>query len=218
MTLAVIGAGFGRTGTLSFKQALEELGFGPCHHMQEIMTGAPDLDAWASAAAGTLTDWDRLYGDWGSVCDFPHCVFYAELAAFYPEAKVVLTERDPESWYTSASETIFSPDNVERFASTTGGSAGADGPSLWSSLTTIISRAIDVRTRPDKDAMIAAFLAHNEAVKATIGADRLLVYRVSEGWEPLCAFLGVEVPSTDFPRVNTTEEFRQRLQSRSTER
>ena len=153
MALQVIGAGFGRTGTNSFQVAMEMLGFAPCHHMKVIMANPPDEDAWARAAAGTLTDWDELYGDFAATCDFPHCAFYEELAAFYPEAKVVLTVRDPEAWYQSAINTIFSPAMVKAMAPSEGGPPGG----LMGSIMSIVGRVIDVANVGDKEASIAAF-------------------------------------------------------------
>ena len=109
MPLQVIGAGFGRTGTNSFQVAMEMLGLGPCHHMNVLMREPGSIDAWRRASEGSLTDWDEIYGAYTSTCDFPHCVFYArELAAFYPDAKVVLTVRDPDV-VAVAMNTIFSP-------------------------------------------------------------------------------------------------------------
>lgn len=209
----VIGAGFGRTGTLSFKLAMEQIGFGPCHHMMEIMRGEPDPEVWARAASGTLDDWDLLYGDWGSTCDFPHCVFYAELADVYPDAKVVLTRRDPESWYASASQTIFSEENLRRFR----GEPLPDDPGaeLRLILAEVIARAIDIRRPLSKQEMIDAYLRHNAEVVATIAPERLLVFEAKHGWEPLCEFLGVPVPETPYPRTNTSEEFRERMSRRA---
>lgn len=209
MGLQVIGAGFGRTGTNSFHVAMETLGFSPCHHMKVVMMNPPDEDVWARAAAGTLTDWDELYGGFAATCDFPHCVFYEELAAFYPDAKVVLTVRDPEAWYKSATSTIFSPESVARMTGAAGQDPSMMGP-LTESIVKVISRVVDVANVADREATIASFNAYNEAVKATIPPERLLVYEVSQGWEPLCGFLEVPVPDEPFPVTNTTEDFRSR--------
>jgi hypothetical protein len=215
MGLQVIGAGFGRTGTLSFKLAVEQLGFDPCHHMMEVMSSEPDVEAWTRAAEGTLTDWDDLYGGWAATCDFPHCVFYAELAEFYPEAKVVLTVRDAESWYRSASATIFSPDNLKRFNGR--GDGDDSGGAMRSALADVIGRVVDMRSELGSDEMIRAFERHNAEVRATIPPERLLVFEASQGWEPLCEFLEVPVPDTAYPRTNTSEEFRNRMSQRPRE-
>jgi hypothetical protein len=206
MPLQVIGAGFGRTGTNSFQVAMEMLGLGPCHHMNVLMREPGSIDAWRRASEGSLTDWDEIYGAYTSTCDFPHCVFYAELAAFYPDAKVVLTVRDPDEWYTSAMNTIFSPENRAR-------NRGTDAPlnpEMMGYVFKCVSRALDISNLDDKEASIAAFERHNEHVKATVPAGRLLVYEVSDGWEPLCDFLDLPVPEAAFPYTNTTEEFQGR--------
>lgn len=204
----VIGAGFGRTGTNSFMIAMETLGFAPCHHMRVLMRTEPDADAWQRAAAGTLENWDEIYGDFVATCDFPHCVFYGELAAFYPDAKVVLTVRDPDDWYASVTKTIFSTETLGQLQEF----AAGEGPSAdrTNSFLKIFGRVIDLDGIGDRQATIEAFELHNEAVRSTIPSDRLLVYEVAEGWGPLCSFLGVPVPDEPFPLTNTTEEFQAR--------
>ena len=206
MGLSVIGAGFGRTGTNSFQVAMEMIGFAPCHHMFVLMNNPGSVDAWVKAAEDTLINWDEIYGDFAATCDFPHCVFYEELAEFYPLAKVVLTVRDPESWYQSATQTIFSPENMERMSK-----GGTDGTGAMAQLAgplgKVMSRVIDFKKLGDKQVTIDSFNRYNEKVQATIPPDRLLVYEVSEGWEPLCNFLEVPVPVEPFPFTNTTDEF-----------
>lgn len=208
MALKVIGAGFGRTGTNSFQVAVETLGFAPCHHMNVVLSQPQDPDVWRRAAAGTLADWDELYAGFAATCDFPHCVFYKELADFYPEAKVVLTVRDPESWYRSISTTIMAPQMVQamRRAAVAGGPVGE----LAGPIAKIIDRVLDMDRIQDKETSIAAFVRHNERVKAAIASERLLVYEAGDGWGPLCEFLGVPEPSEPYPVTNTTQEFLER--------
>lgn len=202
MTLKVIGAGWGRTGTASLKIALEQLGFGPCHHMYVLITnGLGNLEAWKKAVAGTLTNWDEIYGEFGSTTDFPHCMFYRQLAEFYPAAKVVLTERDPDAWYRSAIGTIFS-EETRRERERVGGPLTA----VFSVIEGIMPAAHNYPQR--KDELIAAYLAHNAEVKRVIPPERLLVYDVAQGWEPLCRFLGVPAPAEPFPLTNTGDDFR----------
>ena len=107
--LKVIGAGFGRTGTYSLKLALEQLGFGPCYHGIEVLRNPSTAQLWIDAADGK-PDWAKIFAGRNSTVDWPSCTFYAELADFYPGARVILTERDPEAWFTSTQNTIF-PDN-----------------------------------------------------------------------------------------------------------
>ena len=196
MALQVIGAGLGRTGTLSFKLALEHLGFGPCYHMVEVFAGdvRKTIPQWMQAAEGN-PDWPAIFDGFQSTADYPGCGFWRELADFYPEAKVVLTTRDPESWFNSVSETIFSKPHRDRFSS---------GP-----MEAFMNRTIyaEFKDRIDDRAfMIEFFQRHSQRVIDAIPADRLLVYSVKEGWEPLCSFLGVDVPPEPFPRVNSREE------------
>ncbi len=202
MPLKVIGAGFGRTGTLSLKTALEMLGFGPCHHMTEVLD---DLDRqgplWNRVVAGKGADWDAVFAGYQATVDWPGCHYWAELAAHYPEAKVILTLRDPARWYASMKETIF-----------------AAPASRWIMLLLRVIRhpmrfghaIITQRTfgfdQSEANA-VAVFEQHNAAVRRGIAPDRLLEFDVRQGWEPLCAFLGVPVPDAPFPRTNDREEF-----------
>jgi hypothetical protein len=212
-TPRVIGAGWGRTGTNSLKLALEKLGFGPCHHMEEVIKYPPDVPTWAAATRGGKVDWKTFLRGWGATCDFPSALFYRELAETFPDAKVVLTVRDPDSWYESMRTTIV--DALRRFPNRfivkhlpyVGAPARVMGGSP------LKSKLID--RFDDKPAIIAQFTAHTEEVKRVISSERLLVYEVKQGWAPLCAFLGVPVPDGDFPRVNDAKQF-QSLTKRAT--
>ena len=195
MTLQVIGAGLGRTGTASLKVALEQLLGGRCYHMSEAFGNPANPPLWLDASRGRA-DWDRIFEGYVAAVDYPACGFWRQLVDHYPEAKVILSLRDPEKWFESTRETIFG-DRI---------------------------RALTAMT-PDEDFFQAcvyrdfvghfgdrAFIAdyfnrHVEAVKAQIPADRLLVYEVGEGWEPLCRFLGVPEPDEDFPHVNVRADF-----------
>ena len=110
MGLKVIGAGFGRTGTKSLQLALEELGFGKCYHMEELFRNPEGVVHWESAYQEKETDWNALFQNYDSAVDFPTSMYYKELADHYPDSKVILTVRDPEKWYKSAYDTIFSFD------------------------------------------------------------------------------------------------------------
>lgn len=197
--LKIIGAGFGRTGTLSTKHALEELGFGPCYHMTELFE-KPGVDAqWDAIVRGEPVDWHAVFSGYQATVDWPACAFYKELMRAYPDAKVLLTVRDPEKWYESVSKTIYrvpgqNPDptrSVHR---------NMIDALIWQG-------TFDGRFE-DKEYAIAVFLRHSEEVKQQVAAEKLLVYDVKEGWEPLCAFLGVEVPAGKaFPHVNDRANF-----------
>jgi len=197
MPLKVIGAGLGRTGTMSLKLALEELGFGPCYHMMEVIANPQYAEYWARAAEGAPVDWDQVFQGYNSVVDWPACDYWRELSSRYREAKVILTVRDPESWFASTQATIFSSLNV--FAT----QDSAIGKTMRALAARHFGGAID-----DRDRCIAGFERHNEAVKNSGLGDRLLIYSVAEGWDPLCRFLAVPVPETAFPARNTTDEFR----------
>jgi hypothetical protein len=194
MPLEVIGAGYGRTGTLSLKLALEHLGLGPCFHMSEAIANPACMPGWVAATRGR-PDWERLFEGYRATVDHPGCVFYRELAALYPRAKVILTVRDPSDWFDSTQATVFSPTMRARVADPlfkeflTG--------TVWG----LFGAGID-----DRAFMVEAFERHTAEVKRAIAAERLLVFEVSQGWEPLCRFLGVAVPSRPFPRVNSRAE------------
>jgi hypothetical protein len=196
MTLSVIGAGFGRTGTLSLKLALEQLGFGPCYHMIEVFKDPAAPGYWERAADGELVDWPKVFAGYNATVDWPGATFYRELATAYPEAKVILTVRDPEAWFASTQATIFN--------------RSFDDPTdpFQRMVRKVIGRLFDQRLR-DKAKTIEVFERHNAAVRQMIPPERLLVYEVAQGWGPLCAFLGVAEPATPMPRTNTTEEFLQ---------
>jgi hypothetical protein len=202
MTLSVIGAGLGRTGTLSLKIALEQLGLGPCYHMKEVFEHLDHVPMWQRAADGEAVDWDALFAGYRSAVDFPAAAFYEALAAHYPAAKVILTVRDPDRWFQSVDATIFHP--LRRPL-----------PAPLADWGRMVRKAILERVFEgdvdDRDHVIACYERHNAAVQRTNPAERLLSYEVSQGWEPLCAFLGVPIPDGPFPKVNTTSEFQERI-------
>jgi hypothetical protein len=191
MALKVIGAGFGRTGTMSLKLALEQLGLGPCYHMVECLPKGPKhWQKWIDAANGK-PDWDAIFTGFNSTVDFPSCSSYKALAAHYPDAKVILTVRDPERWFESTQETIFSPHWVEYLRSV--------GMGKFIQLT--VNDYLQDRMH-DKEHLIQRFQEHIEEVRNAIPASRLLIFEVKEGWGPFCEFLGLPKPDGDFPFVN----------------
>jgi len=202
----VIGAGFGRTGTASLKRALEIVGFGPCHHMEEVIKHPREVKTWEAAARGEKTDWRGFLQGWGSTVDFPSSLYYEELIRAFPDAKVILTVRDPQSWYASMSHTIvpamtrFPNRWVARFLPFIGAPARAMRG-------TRIDRDV-IRRFGERAHVLKVFRDHIEEVKRVVPADRLLVFEVAQGWTPLCRFLGVAVPAVPFPRVNDTAEFK----------
>lgn len=203
MAIELIGAGFGRTGTLSLKIALERLGLAPCYHMSEVFQHPEHVAVWGAALAAKPIDWDALFLGYRATVDWPGCHFWRELAQHLPDAKVLLTVRNAQSWYDSVHETIY---QVLR------GAAPPDPTfAAWHAM---VTQLIDVQTFAgrfdDRDHAIGVFERHNEAVQRSIPRERLLVYEVAQGWEPLCEFLGRAVPDEPFPRVNSKDEFRAR--------
>ena len=198
MSLKVIGAGLGRTSTFSLKFALERLGLGPCYHMSEVLAGARrNIPLWLAAVQGR-PDWDTIFEGYQSTTDYPACTYWRELAAYYPDAKVVLTVRDADSWFDSASATIFS----EQMQGSLAGSPAEE----------MMRRAVfepfgDRVT--DRAFMTDWFQRRNQAVIDALPAHRLLVYSPQDGWGPLCSFLGVAVPDVPFPRINSRDELGQ---------
>jgi len=203
--LQVIGAGFGRTGTLSLKAALETLGFAPCHHMESVIEEPAQAPLWLEADSDPNFDWQRLLARYAAAVDWPTCRFWRSLAAFYPAAKIVLTVRSAESWYKSVANTLMLPLSAPPEADI---ALPHDMLHMAQSLVNV--RTFDRRMH-DAAHCMAIYEAHNRAVVAGIPAERLLVYRVEEGWEPLCHFLAVPVPATPFPRANSTEEWRRKV-------
>lgn len=201
MALKVIGSGLGRTGTLSTKLALEQLGM-RCHHMAEVFQAPQSIPLWVEAQKGR-PDWDAIFGDFQAMVDHPGCAFYKELMDYYPDAKVLHTVRDPQKWFESTQATIFAPDSPAIGQTQEPLKSFFDHLHGW--------YACDLH---DRDAMVAFFNRHTEQVKDTVPADRLLVFEVADGWAPLCAFLGLPVPETPYPRENSTEQFRKRVAER----
>lgn len=204
MSLTVIGAGFPRTGTASLKTAFEMLGLGKCYHMSEVFPRPDDWAAWCDAVDHKPVDWDKVFDGFGATTDAPACHFYKEIAEHFPEAKIVLSVRDPDRWFESTQSTILSPAIMGRFNSLP--------PELMTMMHKIGWHPEDPENH-DRDYMIARMLRHNEEVKQTVEPGRLLVFNLSEGWEPLSDFLGLPVPDEPFPHVNSTEEFKKMLAS-----
>lgn len=202
MTLKVIGAGLGRTGTMSLKLALEQLGFGPCHHMTELAKRPNRWGLWERFFAGERADWDSMFEGFQSTVDAPSCFVYRELAVFYPDAKVILTVRDPDRWFESTLTTVAAPGYREKLSQTPigGVTAGMTSYQVKKRAGSISNR--DAKALQDRDVMIAGFEAHNAEVREVIARERLLEFEVKQGWEPLCRFLGVPVPDIPFPHAN----------------
>lgn len=198
MPLQVIGAGLGRTATFSMKFALEHLGLGPCYHMSEVFAGArTNIPLWLDVVNGQ-PDWEAIFDGYVSTTDYPACTYWRELAEYYPDAKIVLTVRDPDSWFDSVSQTIFSEQMQ-------GSLAGSPAEAMMQG---VVFDAFGDRLK-DRNFMTDWFESRNQSVIDALPPERLLVYSPKEGWGPLCSFLGVPEPDEPFPRVNSRDELNQ---------
>ena len=220
--LAVIGAGFGRTGTLSLKQALERLGFGACYHMAEVATHPEHAELWLRAWHGEDV-WDTLFSGYRAAVDWPAAAFWPRLMERYPDAKVLLSLRDPESWFRSASGTIFQSMEHARRSADEEPSAGGSARGLPSGekLRTRLRMANEIIREGtfdgrlmDRDHAIAVYEANVARVRAEVPADRLIEFQASDGWAGLAEPLGVAEPEEPYPWVNTSEEFLDRWRNR----
>jgi hypothetical protein len=215
--MKVLGVGVGRTGTLSLKAALEQLGFGPCFHMRNMLDHLDRLPLWQAAADGQPVDWDAVFAGYRSSVDWPGAAFWRELSSFYPDAKIILTVRDPERWHDSVRQTIY-----QLFG------GGPESPLAEEALRKIpgIAKVHAVNRKliwngpwlqgrfEDRAFAVRAFEEYNARVRREVAAERLLVFDISAGWEPLCTFLDVAVPGEEFPHLNDRQEFWGRVRAR----
>ncbi|MBI1392194.1 MAG: sulfotransferase family protein [Alphaproteobacteria bacterium] len=197
MTLKIIGTGFGRTGTFSLKGALETLGFGKCYHMAEVFQHPEHVPSWAAAARGEAVDWDALFDGYQAIVDFPGSAIWRDLAAHYPDAVFIHSEREEQAWLKSFDATIR-----------TAVMGKVDGPPGWARMVDeIINQRLFDGCADDDEIALDAYRRNSREVRAEIPADRLLIFDPSAGWAPLCAFLGVPVPDEPYPHKNKTEDF-----------
>lgn len=201
MPLEIIGAGFGRTGTNSLKFALEHLGFGPCHHMFEVRDNPELIADWEALARGEAVDWDSVFSGYRSQVDWPGAKYWRELSAHFPNAKVILTVRDPDEWFDSVQATLV-PFLDAR------GKHPAPHPNA---IAEMAHKLIAVPTfddrMSDREHATRIFREHIAEVQHSIPAERLLTFDLREGWEPLCKFLGVRTPDIPFPKTNSSKQF-----------
>ena len=200
--LRIVGAGLGRTGTNSLKLALEQLLGGPCYHMAEVIERPDDVPVWHAAIRGERPDWNGLMAGYEATVDWPACAFWRELAEANPAATVLLSTRESaEVWWRSFAATIVAGLAIP---------VPADRPE-WAVRRTMVVDMLDKTFTAGwrrRDAAIAAYAAHNAAVRAEVPGERLVEWLPTDGWEPLCAALDVPIPTEPFPRSNSTEEFR----------
>lgn len=201
----VIGVGFGRTGTLSLKTAVEQLGFGPCLHMVPLLDDPERSALLCAAADGDEASLVKAFDGYRASVDWPGTYFWRELTTRHPQAKVILTVRDPDAWYDSTERTIYAAAESRR---------GKPLSPAMAECSRMLDRVVWDGTFggrfADRAETIRRFEEHNAAVRAEIAPERLLEFQVREGWEPLCEFLGVAVPDEPFPRLNDTAAFTER--------
>lgn len=217
MALKVIGAGGPRTGTASLKVALETLGFGKCYHMEWVFNNTHHVKYWQELYETGKTDFDALFDGFQSTVDFPGHLNYKVFMEQYPDAKVILSERDPELWYESSLKTVYSVTPKTFFEK-----LGMLGKMIRSRRFRELAGAFRLVEKyiwkgfygnqfSNKEKAIALFKQHNEEVKAHVPEDRLLIFRPEQGWEPLCEFLGVPVPEVPYPKKNQRKDFQEQL-------
>lgn len=217
MSIKIIGAGFPRTGTNTLKSSLEKLGLVKTYHMKELLVHPENLHYWTTLRDTGTTNWDELYNGYQASVDFPCCPWYKEHMKRYPDAKVILTVRDFEGWYTSVDSTIrkAGPQNLPQKLSMM--SKLLFNPRLRSVIKCVkfakssIFGGLMQGKFEDKAAAEKIFNQYIADVKAYVPADKLLVFDVREGWEPLCKFLGVPVPNEPLPHLNKKENFKEML-------
>lgn len=175
------------------REALAILGFGPCHHMSEVIANEDQKRLWRALASGAAPDWNALFAGYASCMDWPSAYYWRELINVYPQARVILTWRSPESWWQSFEKTILA-----------GISQSQDQESLGIAL---ISKQVFGGMAHDRTTAIGLYEANVAAVMATVPAERLLVHNLGDGWETLCAHLQVPVPAQPYPNRNNTAEF-----------
>lgn len=214
MDLKIIGAGFGRTGTLSVCTALNQLGF-PCYHMFEVLENKANkthLDFWrtvANAPPHTQFDWQQVFAHYSATIDNPACCVWRELLIAYPDAKVLLTvhPRGAEAWYESTIDTIYFTETMWQFKFLA--LVTPFGRKMGEMSRKLIWQRSHKGTMSDRAKAIAYYHQHIADVKASVPPEQLLVYSVDQGWAPLCAFLGVPEPNGEFPNVNDRAAIKQ---------
>jgi hypothetical protein len=207
MALRVVGAGLGRTGTASLQLALQQLLGGRCYHMGETFGRPDDIAVWHAAVCGSPPDWNAFLTEFVAAVDWPACAFWRELADANPDAIVLLSTRSSaDAWWKSANDTIFQVPHRP---------IPEDAPPVFAAQMAMVKDMFANTFTPDwEDEATAkrAYEEHNAAVRAAVRPDRLVDWQPGDGWEPICAALGVAVPDDPFPHVNTTADFRAMLE------
>jgi hypothetical protein len=213
--MKLIGAGLPRTGTLSQKVALEILGLGPCYHMVNVLGDLDEVPGWRRALEGEGR-WQELFDGFQATVDWPGAFFYQELIEVYPDAKVLLSVREPDAWERSMRDTIWGVlrgDMLIRDLSTARGRVDPNWRGYIELMEEMWRRSGLISEGQDtvSGSMGSAMERYHEQVRLTVPSERLLVWSVTEGWEPLCRFLDVPAPNMPFPHLNDSKEFGDRV-------
>ncbi|KAJ7891152.1 hypothetical protein B0H13DRAFT_1625970 [Mycena leptocephala] len=217
--MRVLVLGYPRTGTASMKKALEILGYGDVHHMQSVDANPLEAEMWEEAinarffGRGTpygRAEWDQLLGHCEAVTDTPAAMFAEDLVAAYPDAKVILTNRDSDKWWTSLTQSIGAVAGSRRYRL-----AAILDPQAFGRVAALahLIRSVIIGPVVTKEGAKARFVAHYQRVRDIVPKGRLLEYEVSEGWDPLCTFLVKDVPEVEFPRTNDAKMLRKRYEA-----
>lgn len=209
--MKVIGVGFGRTGTMSLKAALERLGAGPCFHMIDLIMGdrrERDLAQWVRVVEGTA-DWHEAFDGWEATVDWPAAARWREICDAFPGAAVLLNVREFEGWYRSMQNTIRAAKMTPPEQLAPDANRPTPNPALWRVIDALIWEGDFQGRFEDKDWVRELYDARIAEIEATIPPERLTVWELGvDGWEPLARMLGVAVPDEPFPRLHDTNEFR----------
>lgn len=203
MSLKIIGAGLGRTATTSLRVALGELLNKPCYHMSEVFEQPEHIDIWNNAILGNMPDWQQFYRNYSATVDWPSAAFWKELLNEYPDALVLLSVRDSNEWWDSASQTIFNVENI---------------PNSDKEKKSMIQNMFNFKFTPEykeREKAIAAFEQHNQNVIDSVPSEKLLIWDISQGWEPICNALNIAVPNIPFPKVNTRQQWQERMNNKN---
>jgi hypothetical protein len=204
MSLSIVGAGLGRTGTSSLQLALGIVLDGPVFHMGEVFADLDTVPTWHAAVDGAPTDWDTLLAGYRATLDWPAVTCWREIWAANPEALVLLSTRSSaEEWWNSVSKTLFSVVDREF------------PPHLLPMRD--MNEAMFAKLTPqwrDREAAMAAYDAHNVAVRTEVPQDQLIDWQPRDGWDPICTALGIPAPDVAFPHANTSEDFQKSVDER----
>lgn len=206
------------------QEALEILGYGPVAHGDDVVVRVRDLEMFAEGLAAKydhqtpisrqfgVREFDQLMGEYRGITDNPYAHFGPELMAAYPDAKVILVERDIEAWYASYSSTVaqipFQHTTIDRLVNVMNPKIARKrraGDGLFQAV-------YQANTRDELlNNMRDVYREHYASIRSAARPGQLLEYKLGSGWEPLCSFLGKPIPNVPFPRKNERGSFEEKL-------